>query len=88
LPFYTQPNSKIISAVQSSIKKITGLTPELSTSGGTSDGRFFALYGTQVVELGPINETIHKINEHVNINDLTQQQKIYDHIFSEILLPG
>lgn len=86
LPFYTPKNSKIISAVVSSIKKITGLTSELSTSGGTSDGRFFALYGTEVVELGPKNETIHKINEHVNIDDLTQLQQIYEHIFNALLL--
>lgn len=85
LPFYTKPESKLIAAVKTSIEKITGITPELSTTGGTSDGRFFALYHTEVVELGPINETIHKINERVNIHDLTQLQKIYQNIF-EIML--
>lgn len=85
LPFYTNPNSKLIQAVSTSIEKITGMAPELSTSGGTSDGRFFALYGTEVVELGPLNDTIHKINERVNIDDLIQLQKIYQHIFNFIL---
>lgn len=85
LPFYTKPDSKIVAAVQSSIQTITSITPELSTSGGTSDGRFFALYGTEVVELGPINDTIHQVNERVNIDDLTQLQKIYLQIFNQML---
>lgn len=86
LPFYTHPNSKIVMAVQSAIQATTSLTPELSTSGGTSDGRFFALYGTEVVELGPINDTIHQVNERVNIDDLIQLQKIYLQIFNQILI--
>lgn len=86
LPFYTKPSNKIVTAVQSCIQSITSLTPELSTSGGTSDGRFFALYGTEVVELGPINDTIHQVNERVNIEDLIQLQKIYLQIFNQILI--
>lgn len=84
-PFYTKSDSKLISTVQTSIKNITGLTPELSTSGGTSDGRFFALYGTEVVELGPTNDTIHKINERVNLDELEQLNKIYAEIFEKLL---
>ncbi len=85
LPFYTKPDSKLISAVQASIKHVTDITAELSTSGCTSDGRFFALYGADVVELGPTNETIHKINERVNIDELEQLNKIYAEIFSRLL---
>lgn len=86
LPFYTKSNSKIVIAVQSSVQAITSITPELSTSGGTSDGRFFALYGTEVVELGPVNQTIHQVNERVNIDDLVQLQKIYLQIFNQMLI--
>ncbi len=85
LPFHTPPQSKLILAVQAAIQHITGIMPILSTSGGTSDGRFFALYGTEVVELGPLNDTIHKINERVNIAELSQLQKIYTHIFNQVL---
>ena len=59
--------------------------PELSTSGGTSDGRFIAPYGIDVVELGPINETIHKVNELVSIADLERLERIYFRI-AELLL--
>lgn len=86
LPFYTQPQSKLVKTVETCIKEITGLNTELSTSGGTSDGRFFALYGAEVVELGPINESIHKINECVKIDDLTTLERVYEEIFSQLLL--
>ena len=61
------------------------MTPELSTSGGTSDGRFIAPYGIDVVELGPINETIHQVNELVAIEDLERLERIYFRI-AELLL--
>ena len=75
-PFITQPGS-LTDAVSDAIKKVTGLTTELSTSGGTSDARFIAPTGAQVVEVGPSNKTIHKINECVNINDLESLVDIY-----------
>ena len=75
-PFITQPGS-LTDAASKAIKTITGLTTELSTSGGTSDARFIAPTGAQVVELGPSNKTIHKINESVNIADLESLVDIY-----------
>ena len=83
-PFLTQPG-KLTEAVQQAVRESTGLTPELSTSGGTSDGRFIAPYGIDVVELGPINATIHKVNEHVSIADLERLELIYFRI-AELLL--
>jgi succinyl-diaminopimelate desuccinylase len=83
-PFFTQPGL-LTDAVQQAVREATGLTPELSTSGGTSDGRFIAPYGIDVVELGPINATIHKVNEVVSIADLERLEQIYFRI-AEIVL--
>jgi succinyl-diaminopimelate desuccinylase len=83
-PFLTKPG-KLTEAVQEAVRESTGLTPELSTSGGTSDGRFIAPYGIDVVELGPINATIHKVNERVSIADLERLEHIYFRI-AELLL--
>ena len=83
-PFLTKPG-RLTEAVQQAVHETTGLTPELSTSGGTSDGRFIAPYGIDVVELGPINETIHKVNELVSIADLEALERIYFRI-AELLL--
>ncbi|MDA8981731.1 M20/M25/M40 family metallo-hydrolase, partial [Candidatus Thioglobus sp.] len=65
---------------------IKSIKPELSTSGGTSDGRFIAQEGTQVVELGPINATIHQINESVLVQDLDDLTKIYSQILTNLLV--
>lgn len=83
-PFLTQPG-RLTEAVQKAVNEATGLTPELSTSGGTSDGRFIAPYGIDVVELGPINATIHKVNETVLVADLERLERIYFRI-AELLL--
>lgn len=83
-PFLTKPG-RLTAAVQTAVREATGLDPELSTSGGTSDGRFIAPYGIDVVELGPINETIHKVNEVVSIADLERLERIYFRI-AELLL--
>ena len=83
-PFLTKPG-RLTAAVQTAVREATGLDPELSTSGGTSDGRFIAPYGIDVVELGPINETIHKVNELVSIADLEALERIYFRI-AELLL--
>ena len=69
-PFETK-QGKLVDAVSQSIQAVTGNTPELSTSGGTSDGRFIAPTGAQVVELGPVNATIHQIDERISTDDLT-----------------
>lgn len=84
-PFITQPGS-LTDAVSQAIKSVTGLTTELSTSGGTSDARFIAPTGAQVVELGPSNKTIHKINESVNIEDLEALVDIYQLTLENLLI--
>lgn len=76
LPFYT-PAGKLANAASIALKEVVGITPEISTIGGTSDGRFFAPLGCEIVELGPINASIHKINEHVNIDELQKLTHTY-----------
>jgi len=75
-PFLTE-NGALLEATQEAIKTVTGMTTELSTSGGTSDGRFIATLGCQVLELGPVNATIHKVNECVKVDDLDILSDIY-----------
>lgn len=83
-PFLTE-KGKLLSSVQHAIFKITGQQTQLSTSGGTSDGRFIAPYGVEVVELGPVNATIHQVNEHVSLKHLEQLQAIYEDITEQLL---
>ena len=83
-PFITEPGT-FVNAIKSSIEKVTGYSPELSTSGGTSDGRFIAPTGAQVVELGPTNGTIHQINECVSCQDLEHLVDIYYHTLVNVL---
>ncbi len=83
-PFITQ-GGELIPAIQASIQDVLGIETELSTSGGTSDGRFIAPMGTQVVELGPSNETIHKVNECVATNDLLQLSRVYTTLLERLL---
>ncbi len=83
-PFLT-PRGDLVNATVAAIKEVTGIDAELSTSGGTSDGRFIAPTGAQVVELGPINATIHKVNEHISAEDLNQLTKIYESTLKKLL---
>lgn len=83
-PFITG-RGDLVDACVDSIKAITGLDTELSTSGGTSDGRFIAPTGAQVVELGPINATIHQINERVKAEDLDTLSSLYENILARLL---
>ncbi len=76
----------LINAVSESIHEIAGYYPEQSTSGGTSDGRFISPTGAQVVELGPVNATIHQLNERVSTDDLEQLAKTYQRILEKLLL--
>jgi succinyl-diaminopimelate desuccinylase len=85
LPFLTDTGT-FIEAVNSAIEEVTGQLPELSTSGGTSDGRFIAPTGAQVIELGPCNATIHKVNESVSVDDLNQLTDMYFKILEKTLL--
>lgn len=84
LPFLT-PVGELVNAARTAIKNVTGTETELSTSGGTSDGRFIAPTGAQVLELGVLNATIHQINEHVNIAELEPLAEIYEQILVELL---
>ena len=84
-PFITEVGV-LTDAVTKSVKAVNGLDCSLSTGGGTSDGRFIAPTGAQVVELGPVNASIHKNNEHVAIDDLDQLALIYEKIIEDLLL--
>jgi len=84
LPFITE-HGELIDAAKNAISSVCGYETELSTAGGTSDGRFIAPTGSQVVELGPVNESIHKIDENVNIKQLDQLSDIYENILKNLL---
>lgn len=83
-PFLTQPG-KLIDAVSLAVRESTGSDPELSTGGGTSDGRFISPAGADVVELGPVNASIHKIDEHVRVDDVKALTGMYERIMQELL---
>jgi succinyl-diaminopimelate desuccinylase len=83
-PFLTS-EVNLIEAVKNSIKEVTGMDPKCTTDGGTSDGRFIAPTGSQVVELGPGNASIHKVNESVRKEDLNELNKIYKTILIKLV---
>ena len=83
-PFLT-PNGPLLDAAVKVIEEMRGTPPALLTTGGTSDGRFIAQMGAQVIELGPVNNTIHKANECVKINDLTILTEMYHNILKAVL---
>jgi len=87
LPFLTR-NAVLIDAVRGSIFEVNGVTTTPSTTGGTSDGRFIAPTGAEVVEVGPCNASIHKIDEHVRLADLDELGLIYQGIIRRLLLPA
>ena len=84
LPFLTEPGA-LLDAVAAAILEITGEPTTPSTSGGTSDGRFIATLGTQVVELGPRNATIHQVNECISASDLDGLTDIYQRTLEKLL---
>lgn len=83
-PFLT-PRGKLVEALSSAINDATGITPELSTTGGTSDGRFIATICPEVVEFGPVNATIHKINERVRLEDIAPLSLAYEKTLVNLL---
>lgn len=83
-PFLTKPGRLIESTIKV-IENNLNLRPHLSTDGGTSDGRFIAPYGVEVVELGPVNNTIHQVNEAVAVNDLNKLQDLYYELCKDLL---
>ena len=83
---YLTPKGILADALSAAIREVTGVEPELSTSGGTSDGRFIADICSQVVEFGPRNATIHKINESVEVADIERLSRIYRLTLEKLLL--
>lgn len=84
-PFLT-PAGALLDATRAAIDEVAGYTPEINTAGGTSDGRFIAPTGAQVLELGPLNATIHKVDEQVSTADLDTLSTIYERILGKLLL--
>ncbi len=84
LPYQTLPG-ELVNATRSAIAEVVGIQPALSTDGGTSDGRFIAPTGAQVIELGPINRTIHQVDEAVSIEDLEHLSQIYERVLKHLL---
>ena len=83
-PYLTEKGS-LVNIFSDAVKEISGSKPTISTTGGTSDGRFISKLCDQVIEFGPINESIHKVNENVNINDIETLKDIYKLAISKIL---
>jgi succinyl-diaminopimelate desuccinylase len=83
-PFYTPPGA-LSNAASVAVRAITGTQPRFSTGGGTSDGRFIAPLGAQVVEIGVVNASIHKINESVRIEDIDSLHAIYVSLLRDLL---
>ena len=87
-PFLTE-KGELVNAVSNACLDVLGINPELSTSGGTSDGRFIAPTGAEVVELGPCNSSIHQIDEHVMLTDPERLSKTYQNILEQLMTtPG
>ncbi|MCP5413098.1 MAG: succinyl-diaminopimelate desuccinylase [Chromatiaceae bacterium] len=84
LPFLT-PRGELVDAAQRAIKAVAGIETELSTAGGTSDGRFIAPTGAQVLELGPLNATIHQVDECVAVDDLDRLSAMYEKVLEHLL---
>jgi succinyl-diaminopimelate desuccinylase len=84
-PFLT-PEEDLADAIRESVRMVTGIEPQLSTGGGTSDGRFIAPSGTHVVEFGPVNATIHKANEQIPVQDIDTLKQVYLSLLKRMLL--
>jgi succinyl-diaminopimelate desuccinylase len=84
-PFLTEPGT-LTNSIGTAVEKVTGVRPELSTSGGTSDGRFIKRIARELVEFGPVNATIHKLNECVKVEDVETLSQVYEATLKELLL--
>jgi len=84
LPFLTE-SGELVSATHRAISEVLGVDTELSTAGGTSDGRFIAQTGCDVIELGPCNASIHKVNERVKVSDIVKLSQTYERILENLL---
>ncbi len=83
-PFLT-PRGELVSATVAAIREITGVTAEVSTTGGTSDGRFIRRICPQVVECGPVNQSIHRLNEHIELAAIEPLRRIYERVLEKLL---
>ncbi|MGH8118969.1 MAG: M20/M25/M40 family metallo-hydrolase, partial [Rhodanobacteraceae bacterium] len=84
-PFHSPAGGRLRDAVIDACREMCGVEPEASTGGGTSDGRFIAPLGAEVVEIGPVNATIHKTDEHVALADLERLPAIYQALAERLL---
>ena len=84
-PFLT-PRGRLVAALSAAIHEVAGITPELSTTGGTSDGRFIADVCDEIAEFGPLNATIHKLDEHVAIADIERLHEVYLRTLNHLLI--
>jgi succinyl-diaminopimelate desuccinylase len=84
-PFFT-PAGKLANATRAAVRDVTGIEAEFSTGGGTSDGRYIAPSGTHIVEFGPVNSTIHKVNEQIPVSDIDTLRRVYLSILERMLL--
>ena len=83
-PYLTE-KGVLVNTITEAVKDIANITPSISTTGGTSDGRFISTICDQVIEFGPINESIHKINEHIIIDDVERLKDIYKKTLEKLL---
>jgi succinyl-diaminopimelate desuccinylase len=83
-PFLT-PRGDLVSATLAAIKEVTGVAAEVSTTGGTSDGRFIRRICPQVVEFGPVNQSIHRLNEHIELAAIEPLRRIYERVLEKLL---
>ena len=84
---YLTPRGRLVDALSASIREVTGAAPDVSTTGGTSDGRFIADICKEVVEFGPVNASIHKLNEHIDLAAIEQLREIYQRLLGRLLAP-
>jgi succinyl-diaminopimelate desuccinylase len=82
---YLTPRGKLVDALSAAIREVTGAAPDVSTTGGTSDGRFIAEICSEVLEFGPVNATIHKLNEHIDLAAIEPLREIYLRLLARLL---
>lgn len=85
---YLTTAGRLVEAVSNAVEKVTGARPQLSTTGGTSDGRFLATWSPEVLEIGPVNATIHKLNECVAVDDIEPLHRVYYETLVNLLVTG
>jgi succinyl-diaminopimelate desuccinylase len=82
---YLTPRGALVETLRNAILEVTGVTPEVSTTGGTSDGRFIADICPEVVEFGPLNASIHRLNEHIDLASIEPLREIYLRVLIRLL---